>query len=191
MNDLDVALLSRCFFPPERQARADVAIVFGMSAPERPVARAVEIFRAGLADSLLFTGGHNPRLGQAEALEMARLAREQGVPREAILVEDQALHTEQNVEFSFRLLQDRLGVPGGIGSIMILTIQYHLRRAHLAARRRFPGETGLSWSCYPSRHYTAENWFEVAQGRRDVTAEIDKIERYYGLTPGDLARQPQ
>jgi vancomycin permeability regulator SanA len=181
MNDADIEDISRCFFPPDRPMRADVAIVFGMNAPQRPVDRAVELFHAGTVRQLLFTGGHNDRLGAVEAVEMARLARAAGVPDAAILVEDRALNTEENVDFSWRLLERRFE-SGDVGSVMLLTIHYHLRRAHLAARRRLPAGIAVCWTCYPSLHYTARNWFEVERGRRDVMAEVGKIERYYGMT---------
>lgn len=182
---LDIDALSRCFFPPDCRKRADVAIIFGMSAPHRPVELAVDIFDAGLTPKLLFTGGFNQRLGCPEAHVMAELAQQRGVPAEAILIEDEALNTEENVRFSHRLLEDRLG-PGSFGSAMLVTIQYHLRRACLAARRQFPVDVDLCWTCYESLHYTSDNWFEVERGRRDVMTEIGKIEAYYGLTPDDL-----
>jgi uncharacterized SAM-binding protein YcdF (DUF218 family) len=188
MNFMDVEAVSRCFFPPDSQERADIAIVFGMSAPVRPVGLAVDLFHAGMVPRLLFTGGYNKRLGCVEALEMARLASESGVPADAILVEDKALNTEENVEFSYRILEDRLGF-GSVRSIMLLTIHYHLRRAHIAARRRFPPEVVLNWKCYGSLYYTPTNWFAVERGRQDVATEIGKIEHYYGLTLDDLARQ--
>lgn len=181
MNDPDIEGISRCFFPPDRRIPADVAIVFGMNMPQRPVDRAVELFHAGTIRRLLFTGGYNQRLGAVEAHEMARLARESGVPAEAILIEDSALNTEQNIDYSWRLLQQRFG-PNGIGSVMLLTIHYHIRRAHLAARKRLPAELAVCWTCYDSLHYTPQNWFDVERGRRDVMAEIEKIERYYGVT---------
>lgn len=186
----DTDSIGRFFFPPDRRAPADMAIVFGMNSPELPVACALEVFHAGLVRLLLFTGGHNERLGRAEAHEMAELARRDGIPDDAILIEDQARNTEENIRFSRRLLEDRLG-PGAVRSVMLLTIHYHLRRARLAARRHFPADVDLSWTCYPSRHYTSRNWFEVEKGRRDVKAEIDKIRRYYGMTLDDLMRRDE
>ncbi|RTL93114.1 MAG: YdcF family protein [Hyphomicrobiales bacterium] len=185
---MDIKLISQCFFPPDSQAGADVAIVFGMSDPARPLARAVELFRARAVRMLLLTGGYNERLGAVEAHEMARLARRDGVPADAILVEDRAANTDENVGFAWELLENRFG-RGGIGSVTLLTIHYHLRRACLAARRKFPAEVALHWACYPSLYYSAENWFEVERGWRDVKSEITKIERYYRLTLADIVRQ--
>ncbi|MGN6464700.1 MAG: YdcF family protein [Rhizobiaceae bacterium] len=187
MDFMDIDAVSRCFFPPDCQDQADIAIVFGMSAPTRPVSLAVDLFHSGRVPKLLFTGGYNKRLGCIEAIEMARLASESGVPADAILIEDKALNTEENVEFSYRILKDLLGF-GGVRKIMLLTIHYHLRRAHIAARHRFPPEVALYWKCYGSLYYTSANWFAVERGRQDVVTEIGKIEHYYGLTLDDLTR---
>lgn len=118
---------------------------------------------------------------------MAELARGRGVPAEAILIEDQARNTSENIRFSYALLERSLGLAS-LRSVMLLTIHYHLRRAFLAARSRFPPEIGLLWACYASLYYTADNWSEVERGRRDVMAEIQKIKSYYGLTLSDLLR---
>ncbi|MBZ9676650.1 YdcF family protein [Mesorhizobium sp. ES1-1] len=185
---MDTKLITQCFFPSDSQANADVAIVFGMSNPARPLARAVELFEARMVRALLLTGGYNEKLRAVEAHEMARLARQRGVPADAILVEDRAVNTEQNVAFAWDMLQSRFG-RGAIGSVMLLTIHYHMRRAYLAARRRLPADVALHWACYPSIHYSSENWFDVEQGRRDVESEIAKIERYYSLSLPEIARQ--
>jgi uncharacterized SAM-binding protein YcdF (DUF218 family) len=180
-----VGLIGRCFFPRDHPGKSDVAIVFGMNDPRRPARRAAELFHAGMVRKLLFTGGYNKWLGQSEAHEMARLARQDGVPEAAMLIEDQARNTDDNIKLSSRLLDDRVGLDS-VASVTLVTIHYHLRRAHLAARRQFPAEVALRWTCYASLHYTSENWFDVEQGRRDVMTEISKIERYYGLTLKDL-----
>lgn len=188
MKREDIESIGRCFFPPDRLMQADVAIVFGMSDPKRPADKAIELFHAGMIRQLVFTGGYNKSLGHAEAHVMAKLAAESGIPASAMLIEDKALNTDENVSLSYGLLSERLGT-GRTGSIMLLTIRYHLRRAYIAARRHFPAETAICWTCYESRHYTSENWFEVDRGRRDVMTEIEKIDRYYGLTLDEVARR--
>lgn len=188
MLDHDISLISRCFFPPDNPGPADVGIVFGMNDPRRPARQAIELFHAGAVRRLLFTGGHNDRLGTSEARAMARLAQEGGVPPDAILIEDQARNTDENVRFSKRLLERRFGA-GGVDSAMLLTIHYHLRRALLAAGRQFSPRVALRWTCYASLHYDSQTWFEVERGRRDVLSESRKIEQYYGIPLAELLRQ--
>ncbi len=188
MNQEEIDSISRCFFPPDRLIQADVAIVFGMNDPGRPVDRAAELFHSGMIRRLVFTGGYNKRLERAEADVMATLAAARGIPADAILIEDRALNTDENIEFSYRLLMERLR-SDIVGSIMLLTIRYHLRRACIAARRHFPAKTAIGWTCYESRHYNSANWFEAAHGCRDVITEIQKIDRYYGLTFAEIMKQ--
>lgn len=185
-SPFDVDAVGRIFFPPDRRAKADTALVFGMSSPARPAACAVELFRAGLVERLLFTGGFNELLGRPEAHAMAEFACHCGVPDEAILIEDQARNTDENIAFSKSLLDERFGHKK-IRSLMLVTVHYHLRRAHIAARRHFSADVELYWMSYPHLGYTSANWFDAEKGRNDVQAEIDKIERYYGITLKDLA----
>ena len=185
---MDVGRVGQCFFPSDRRETAEVAIVFGMNDPRRPVEHAVEAFRGGLVQRLLFTGGYNERLRRTEAEVMAELACGFGVPDKAILIEDQARNTEENIVLSQRLLQDETS-GSEVSSIMLLTIHYHLRRAILAARRHVPPGVELSWTSYPSAHYSSRNWYETERGCHDVLTEIGKIERYYGLALDDLLGQ--
>lgn len=185
MKPADLAAIGRYFFPPDQPDPAEIALVFGMNAPERPVQLAIRLYQTGAVRRLLFTGGPNQRLGRPEAEQMADLALAAGIPAAAILVEPQATHTDDNAALSARLLA-RQGGLAGLDRLLLVTIHYHLRRAILAVQRWFPPALSLSWACYPSHHYTAENWFQTARGRHNVQREIAKIAQYYSLTLTDL-----
>jgi uncharacterized SAM-binding protein YcdF (DUF218 family) len=184
---MDIDLVSECFFLPDAPVDADAALVFGMNDWRRPTARAVALYRTGQARKLLFTGGFNAKIGATEAEEMAAFARDCGVPESDILVEPRARHTGENVQFARDIIEAAFG-PGAAPSLMLVTIHYHLRRALIAARKYFPPPVKIGWSCYPSRHYSASDWFETPQGRAAVESEIGKIEKYYALGLSDLAR---
>lgn len=165
-------------FPPDQLVQADVALVFGMNEPLRPAAHAIDLWQRGFARRLVFSGGFNRRLGAIEAEVMADAARQAGLPDEAILVEPRARHTDQNAEFSARLLAREAGQHKP-SSLLIVTIHFHLRRARLAVRRWHGPDVTLGWSCYPSRHYSADNWQTSTHAHRDVLQETAKIGRYY------------
>jgi uncharacterized SAM-binding protein YcdF (DUF218 family) len=63
----------------------------------------VREFKAGVAPHLILTGGpaHNKFV---EAHVMAKLAVEQGVPPDAVIEEDQAQNTVQNIFYSSRIM---------------------------------------------------------------------------------------
>ena len=78
--------------------------------------RAAQLYRQGLAPKVLFTGGlgRNTQglLPEPEAVRFARVAMEQGVPAEDILLEDQSTNTAENIRFTRRLLEEK-GLPHG------------------------------------------------------------------------------
>ena len=117
--------------------RAPVIVVLGARVLEggRPsaalqarVERAVELYRAGAAPLLLFTGGaraHHP----SEASVARALAVTLGVPEEACLVEEQSSSTYENAVHSARLLRAR-----AIAEALIVSDRYHLYRARQCFR---------------------------------------------------------
>jgi uncharacterized SAM-binding protein YcdF (DUF218 family) len=176
-RDQDVPSIGDRLFVPDRIFPADIAIVFGITTWKRPVERALELYRAGLARRLLFTGGFNPKAGAVEAAEMAREAEAGGVPRSAILVEDRATNTSENMAFAARLLEASGGLDA-VGSILLVAIHYHMRRVLMTAQRTFPARIALGTAAYPSIYYSDRDWMASDRGRGDVASEIDKIRLY-------------
>ncbi len=124
--------------PPGAQARRhDVIVVLGAAvwsrgrpSPtlERRLRRGLELFEAGEADYLLFTGGlgrHPP----AEAEVMRQIAISSGVPPERIAVETRSRSTLENAMHSARIMADR-----GWHSALLVSDQLHLPRAVLSFR---------------------------------------------------------
>jgi uncharacterized SAM-binding protein YcdF (DUF218 family) len=165
------------FFIPDSIFPADLVIVFGMTAWHRPMECAVDLYKAGTARRLLFTGGFNRRIGGVEASEMAREALRRGVPAAAILVEDRASNTAENLIFSRRLIEETAGLET-IASILLVAISFHMRRVLMTAQRTFPPQIALGNASYPSVAYSDRDWFRSDRGRRDVASEIQKIQLY-------------
>ena len=78
--------------------------------------RAAELYHAGYAPKVLFTGGLGRNtlgmLPEPEAVRFAKVAMECGVPAEDILLEDKSTNTAENIHFTRELLQSR-GLPHG------------------------------------------------------------------------------
>lgn len=76
--------------------------------------RAAELYHAGYAPKVLFTGGLGRNtlgmLPEPEAMRFAKVAMECGVPAEDILLEDKSTNTAENIRFTRKLLQSR-GLP--------------------------------------------------------------------------------
>ena len=95
---------------------------------EERVAAAAELWRAGAGRYVVATGGVTRGAPRAEADALAEGLAAAGVPD--VIVERDALTTEQNARFTARLLE-----PLGCRRVWIVTQPFHGRRAALLFRR--------------------------------------------------------
>lgn len=111
--------------------KADCIVALGCYNEDVP-RRAAELYRQGYAPWVLFTGalGRNTKgmWQESEASRFARIAMEEGVPESAILLEEQASNTGENLIFSRRLLEER-----SIPAKRILAVQKPYMERRIAA----------------------------------------------------------
>lgn len=114
----------------------------GTPSPEQRerVIEAVREYRAGIAPHIIMTGGpaHNHFV---EAHAMALLAQSQGIPAMAILEEDRAQNTVQNIFYSRRIMLDH-----GWSSAEVVSSPSHLPRTSLILARY----NNLAWRTHPA-----------------------------------------
>lgn len=91
---------------------------------------AAEAYRQGLASAIVACGGVIPGHAACEADVMTRLLGERHVPECAIIRENQSLDTMENMRFAAKLLGGAKGKR-----VLVVTSDYHLRRAVMTARR--------------------------------------------------------
>ena len=121
-------------------AQADAIVVFaggvgesgraGVGVQER-VSKAVSLFRDGVAPRVIISSGFVFTLREAEMMKAIAVAN--GVPAEAIVLEERAANTYENVEFTARILHER-----GWRNIVLVSSPYHMRRALLTWRKGAP-----------------------------------------------------
>lgn len=108
--------------------KSDCIVGLGCYNEDIPL-RAAELYHAGYAPWVVFTGalGRNTRSmwSESEASRFARIAMEAGVPEAAILLEDRATNTGENLIFTRQLLADR-GIP--VHSVLAVQKPYMERR---------------------------------------------------------------
>lgn len=126
---------------------ADCIIGFGCY-NEDVARRAAELYRQGLAPLVLFTGGlgRNTRAmwTESEAERFARIARAEGVPESAILMENRSTNSGENLIFSREILTER-----GLLHPRIIGVQKPYMERRLAAA--FP----IYW---PEAEITVTSW---------------------------------
>ena len=78
--------------------------------------RAAELYHAGLAPRILFTGGLGRNtaglLPEPEAVRFAKVAMALGVPESDIIIEDRSTNTAENIQFTRKKLEE-LALPQG------------------------------------------------------------------------------
>ena len=119
-------------------ARADVIIGFGCY--DQTIAiRAAQLYKAGWASVILFTGylgkGTLGVFQKPEAEIFAEIAMKHGVPSEAILIEAKATNTSENIHFARRLLEDKDLAPH---KIIAVHKPYMTRRVFAALQKQWP-----------------------------------------------------
>jgi uncharacterized SAM-binding protein YcdF (DUF218 family) len=165
--------------PDEREAR-DAIVVLGAPLTragkltdilEERVAAAAELWHAGAGRYVVATGGVTHGAPRAEADALAEGLAAAGVPD--VIVEREALTTEQNARFTARLLE-----PLGARRVWIVTQPFHGRRAALLFRR-----AGLD----PRVHHIADS-VQYRDRRRAVRWLVREYASWVLLAARSIAR---
>ncbi len=99
---------------------------------EERVQHAADLYKNGYAKNLIFSSGYTYAL--KEILIMKALAVSMGVPQEAIILEDKAKNTYENVIFTKDILNKEKQKK-----ILLVSSPYHMRRALLVFKKAAKG----------------------------------------------------
>ncbi len=109
----------------------------------RVVDRWVELLKAWYADKILFSGGvwrlTNSDIffqWSTEAELFAKIAIEQGISEDKIIIENQSTNTGENIQFSYKILRDK-----NIKSVILIQKPYMERRTFATFAKQWPDET--------------------------------------------------
>ena len=120
--------------------RADCIVVFsggvgesgkaGQGYEER-VQYAVDLYRSGFANHLLFSSGYKLIFEEAQLMKIVALA--QGIPEKSIITEDKATNTYENVKFVKEILDEQKW-----NTILFVSSPYHMLRSSLVFKKNAP-----------------------------------------------------
>lgn len=159
---------------------ADVIVVFAGGVGEsgkagggyqERISQAVDLYRAGHAPRLLISSGYVFTLREAEV--MKTVAVDNGVPADAILLEEQARNTFENVTLSGRILDER-----GWRRILLVSSPYHMRRAVATWRKLMPGIEVIPTPVPQSQFYVHE-WGASLEQIRGILHEYAALADYW------------
>ena len=126
---------------PHRHRLYDAVVVLGAALMEdgtvtpllaNRVRKGIASWKAHPESRLIMSGGQGADEAQPESCAMRDFALSQGMPEEAILVEDRSTNTEENLRFS-EAIRAKEGLTAE-GRVLIVTDDYHVFRALLISR---------------------------------------------------------
>jgi uncharacterized SAM-binding protein YcdF (DUF218 family) len=163
--------------PPQA---ADAIVVFaggvgesgraGGGAQER-LGRAIDLYREGYAPVMVLSSGFVYTFREAQV--MRAQAIDEGVPASAIVLEERAKNTHDNVEFVNDLLRER-----SARRILLVSSPYHMRRALLVWRKQAPEVTVIPTPTEQSQFYDHARGASLEQ-LRGIAQEYVAIFAYW------------
>lgn len=112
---------------------SDVIVVLGAGlrrdgsagpALTRRSAQGAALYRQGIADTIICTGGLAPSRPRSEAEACREVLLRYGVPESAILLEERSRSTEENAIYTRDIMQD-----AGFNSAVVVSDSYHMLRS--------------------------------------------------------------
>jgi uncharacterized SAM-binding protein YcdF (DUF218 family) len=144
-----------------------------------------ELHRSGVS-SLILISGHSAK-GDREATEAARFMErgiELGIPPAAIVLEEAATNTKENVLNSLPIIDRAIGLEQ-IESVLFVCKSFHARRVFMTARRFMPPTVVIGiHPIVDRRQIRRDTWWQNTDNRNRVLAEVRRIGEY--AVQGDL-----
>lgn len=159
-----------------------------VSGPEYRILYAVELYKKGLGTTLFYTGGYSEKNERIEASWSERIAIENGVPEEHIVIDGTAVYTTYDeAELLKRYIET---YAPDTQSVIVVTDPYHSRRAKWIYQLVMGESIQVSVAPVPrSQTGFPKHWWTTAESRRIVAKEYLKLIFYhlrYDMTSGPL-----
>ncbi len=153
---------------------ADLLLVFGAKTPLR-IEHAVNLYKQGLAPRILVSG-HAPLTSEeivSEAERYRDYALAQGVPAEAVLLENTSITIPDNVRCSLNLLDERGEQPS---SIILVNSPYVQRRGYAHTQKYIWSKTKIiRQNCGTAEKYQQDRWYTSIEGIKVIMNEFIKL----------------
>lgn len=154
--------------PPERPADIVVALAGDLSGGR--VLRAAELVADGSAPLALANGAFRI-FGVDECRQAAQFAWDRGAPRQSVepfcFDADSTLAESQIVDAELR--------RRGVRRALVVTSEFHTRRARYIYRRHTSGQVAYHFLSAPTRGFDPESWWRSRSGQKTVFLEYVKF----------------
>ncbi|MEK6715232.1 MAG: ElyC/SanA/YdcF family protein [Candidatus Omnitrophota bacterium] len=143
---------------------------------EERVQEAVDLYKNGYAKYIIFSSGDTYRL--KETLLMKNLAISYGISEEAVILEDRAKNTYENIKFSKDILE-----KNNWNKIILVSSPYHMLRVSLTAKNIMPHISSIYVPIRESRFYmrSTANYGKKTYKQINVRQIAALLHEYVGI----------
>lgn len=135
---------------------ADIILVLSGGNEKERTDHAVALYKGGYAPQVLFSGSKHMSGGD-NAEYLKKLAVQKGLPEKAVLIEDQATSTYENLLFSREIL-----LKMNAQRVLLVTSPLHQRRAYLVARKVLGNTIEIVNAPFDSPEtFRSEGWISI------------------------------
>ena len=185
MNDRIINDISNYIFVRDIPEVADVIFLPGGMHPQQPE-YAAELYRKGFAKWIIPSGAMGTKWEswpsvadkaeiytgdyRSECEFFIDVLTKRGVPRDAIIPEDQARHTRDNAFLSRKVVDEN---DIRIKTALIVCKEFHARRCLMLYQMAFP-EVTFKVCPVNCSNITKENWYKSERGINRVMGELER-----------------
>jgi uncharacterized SAM-binding protein YcdF (DUF218 family) len=169
--------LSHCEERPSTQQdchKVDAIVAISGGDTTARTAQAIQLYKDGWADVLIFSGAALDKTGPSNAEAMRQQALNAGVSSNDILIDETSETTKQNAVNSTDLFESR-----NIHSVILVTSAYHQRRAGLEFGQRAGIEVRIVNHPVRTDNQWSQLWWTTPTGWWLAVSELFKIGAFY------------
>jgi uncharacterized SAM-binding protein YcdF (DUF218 family) len=167
--------------PQSPISKADAIVAISGGDTDARAREAVNLYKAGWAHAIIFSGAAADASGPSNARAMASAAESDGVPRSAIQLDEASANTEQNASDVANIIQGQ-----DFHSIILVTSPYHQRRAYIVFRRALGKNFQILNHSSFDQAWRRSHWWATPYSRTLTSAELQKVA--YELAKGGGAQ---
>lgn len=156
--------------PQSPLSKADAIVAISGGETDARTREAVNLYQAGWAPHLIFSGAAADSSGPSNARAMANAAVAAGVPSIAIQLDEASANTEQNAANVAAIIAQK-----HYHSIILVTSPYHQRRAYIVFRRALGKTFTIENHSSYDQQWRRSAWWATADSRALTVSELQKV----------------
>ncbi|MCL5094217.1 MAG: YdcF family protein [Patescibacteria group bacterium] len=154
--------------PRDALGKADVIVVLSGGETEARVKEGIWLYKEKYAPKIIFSGAAKEG-SVSNALSMKKIALDQGIPEQDIILEENSKDTNENAKFTAEILKKE-----SYGKIILTTSPYHQRRAYKNFSKYLPGnEVIINWPAKDST-WRKFGWWNKEESIQLTLSELAK-----------------